>query len=400
MTQPRLSAREQGQRYAIGCHEEQPVRLIVALMALGSLWAEAGSWGPPMLMPRVPLLHGLMLPPSLETALWFGLSLCCLGFGFTWAWRTCGIIFFGLFFVAVLADVDRLSPYWFNYLCLGGALYFPKPPEHHAPNRWIRPTLTILGIQYLWAGINKINPGFLRGGFLWLTEPYILSTQLPYWAIGCLMLSPLVEVCLGIGLLFRRTLIPAAFVGVMMHLGMLVILGPLGRNYGAAVWPWNLGLLALLTIAAFKFGQKASVWKPLNPLELGFVSALMVIPVTNLFGNYMYFASYRMYTMNETTGTLYLEEGVNPDMDRGRDGVVTEVKHKVSKIDLFTWALKNGNQAIYADANIFKQSFQQFCPTNSRIARLVIKHRWSWLGQPAPETITCDTSPRLPSASR
>jgi hypothetical protein len=394
------NATDKALRRALWRTEEQPVRIILALMALGSLLAEAGSWVAQTPIPRIPIIPGIGLPQILETALWVGLSACCVGFGFTWAWRRCGLIFIALFLIAVVADVNRLSPYWFNYLCLGGALYFPKPSQSLDSNRWIRPTLTILGIQYLWAGINKVNPGFLRGGFLWFTEPYIAETQLPYWAIGCLMLLPLVEIGLGVGLFFRRTLIPAAFVGVVMHTILLIMLGPLGRNYGTAVWPWNLGLLALLVITMFKLGQNAAVWPPLQPLELAFVAVLAFIPVASLFGNYVYFASYRLYTMNDTRGTLFLEEGINPALDRERDGVTTESKRTISRIDLFSWALKNGNQPAYGDANIFKKSFQHLCPTDGRIARLVIKHRWSWLGQPTPETVTCSKSAKTSNASQ
>lgn len=402
MTQPHSAkAREQTQWRDLWHAQQQPVRAIVSLMALGSLWAEVGSWGPQMLVPRIPIIPGLSLPPSLETTLWLGLSACCLGFGFTRAWRSCGAVFAALFMIAVMTNVNRLSPYWFNYLCLGGVLYFPQPPGHRDPNGWIRPTLTILGIQYLWAGINKINPGFLNGGFLWFTELYIPSTQLPYWAIAGLMLSPLVEVCIGIGLLFRRTAIPAACVGMVMHAVLLFLLGPLGRGYGPAVWSWNLGLLALLVLAALKLRRKDTIWKPLNPLEAVLVSVLAIIPVANLFGNYMYFASYRLYTMNDTRGVLYLEEGVNPVVDHWRDTVVLEGGRQVSKIDLARWAVRSGVQTVYFDATIFRRSFVQLCPSDpERIARLVIKHRWSWLGQPAPETVVCNESLKLPSSSR
>jgi hypothetical protein len=201
--------------------------------------------------------------------------------------------------------------------------------------------------------------------------------------------------------LFRRTAILAACVGIGMHAALLIVLGPLGRNYGASVWPWNMGLLALLAIAAFKLRLSDTSWKPLIPLEIALTSTLIIVPISNLFGDYMHFASYRLYTMNDTRGALYLEEGVNPEVDRWRDGVVVEAGRKVSKIDLFNLALRNGSLTMYANASVYRRSFEHLCPTDSgRMARLVIKPRWSWAGQPTPETFVCNEPAKLPSASR
>ena len=369
-----------------------PARAVVALMALGSLWAEAGSWGV-RAYPRVPLLPGFSLPPNLERSFWVALCACCFGFGVTRAWRSCGVIFAGLFALAVVADVNRLSPYWFNYLCLGGVLYFQRADEPDS-DTWLRPTLMILGVQYLWAGINKANPAYLGGGFMWFTEPYFPPARTPVLIVIGLFLSPLIEMALGIGLFFRRSIIYAACLAAIMHAGLLVILGPLGRNWGAGVWPWNLGLLVLLAIVALKLRNSSAPWRPLNPRELMFVLVLATVPVWNLFGNGLFFASYRMYTYNETSGMLYLEENLNASVDRWRQAVVLEQGKRVSKVDLLFWAVTSGTQDVYFEAPIYKRVFLSLCPIDrNRIARLEITHRWMWSGREAPETIVCPGKP-------
>ncbi len=376
----------------VGHTEKQPVRIIVASMALGSLWAEAGSFGA-RAYPHVPLFSGFALPLDLETSVWVMLCVCCFGFGVTPAWRVCGLVFAGLFALTVMADVNRLSPYWFNYLCLGGVLYFRRSDDHDA-NGWLRPMLVVLGVQYLWAGINKANPGYLGGGFLWFVEPYFEPTKTPAWLITALFFTPLIEIALGIGLFFRRSAMYATWLGAVMHAGLVSILGPLGRNWGAGIWPWNLGLIAVLIVGALKLRNPNEIWRPLQRRELVFVLVLAIVPVFNLFGNGLYFASYRMYTNNETSGMLYLEEGLNASVDRWRDSVVVERGRRVSKIRLAFWAVMSGTQNVYFEAPILKRAFFSLCPANrDQIARLQITPRWKWTGKAASETIFCPGKP-------
>ncbi len=369
-----------------------PARAVVALMALGSLWAEAGSWGV-RAYPRVPLVPGFSLPPNLEFGFWVMLCACCFGFGVARAWKVFGLVSVGLFGLAVLADVNRLSPYWFNYLCLGGILYFQRADDPDSDG-WLRPIITILGVQYLWAGINKANPMYLGGGFIWFTEPYFPPARTPVLILIGLFLSPLIEMALGIGLFFRRSIVYAACFGTIMHAGLLFVLGPLGRNWGAGVWPWNLGLLVLLAIVALKLRNSSAPWRPLKPRELIVTLVLAGVPIFNLFGNGLYFASYRMYTYNETSAMLYLEEGLNPSVDRWRQEVVLERGRRVSKVTLMFWALTSGTRNVYMEAPVYKKAFFDLCRSDSsRIARLDITHRWTWGGTEAPETIFCPGQP-------
>jgi hypothetical protein len=372
--------------------EGQPVRLIVSLMALGSLWAEAGSFGA-RAYPHVPLLPGFVLPTNLELGFWVVLCVCCFGFGTTPAWRVYGMVFIGLFALTVMADVNRLSPYWFNYLCLGGVLYFRHSDDHDTDD-WLRPTLVILGVQYLWAGINKANPAYLHGGFLWFTEPYFEPTKTPAWLITALFFTPLIEMALGVGLFFRQSTMYATWLGVVMHAVLVIVLGPLGRSWGAGIWPWNLGLMAFLIVGALKLRNPNEIWRPLQRRELVFVLVLAIVPVFNLFGNGLYFASYRMYTNNETSGMLYLEEGLNASVDRWRDSVAVEHGRRVSKIRLAFWAVMSGTQNVYFEAPILKKAFFSLCPANrSQIARLKITPRWMWTGKVRPEIIVCPGKP-------
>src|SRR6185503_7203706 len=101
----------------------------------------------------------------------------------------------------------------------------------------------------------------------WFVAPFVGSLPQPL-AQSLLFgarLIPCIEILIGIGLWLPRCRGWAIGSAVVIHVGALICLGPLGRNYNLVVWPWNV-IMPLLACVLF-LGQSngiVSTWKSLH----------------------------------------------------------------------------------------------------------------------------------------
>jgi hypothetical protein len=105
---------------------------------------------------------------------------------------------------------------------------------------------------YIYSGIGKFNPGFLYlfwnqlffTRFLHINQA--ISTQ-PWIYYGGYIIA-LLELLFGIGLIFSKTQKLSVWMLILMHVFILVVVGPLpfGIHYNASVWPWNVLMMAHL----------------------------------------------------------------------------------------------------------------------------------------------------------
>lgn len=133
-----------------------------------------------------------------------------------------------LFALSCVADQHRLQPQVISLIvlmagCIGprGALY----ARHYMAALW------------LWAGVHKlISPEW----FGWSAWVYVHECGLPPDAayLPFAWLVALFEIALGLLALWQPRW--AAWGCVAMHLGILLTLSPLVRNFNPSVWPWNL----------------------------------------------------------------------------------------------------------------------------------------------------------------
>jgi len=129
-------------------------------------------------------------------------------------------------------------------------------------------------------------------------------------------LTPVLEIfiCAGVGFpQMRRSAIATA---VVLHGASLVLLGPLGHNINLVVWPWNIGMTALVIIL---FGSKECASLPQNLRELGrsWIGAMVVglcglLPILSYFGWWDSYFSFALYSANVPRADLYVTQSPNP----------------------------------------------------------------------------------------
>lgn len=149
-------------------------------------------------------------------------------------------------------DQNRLQPWFFNYILILFILLFFKNRLDESNNyHSVFISLQVLvALVYVFSGLQKMNSNFVNDTFNWLTEPLngFLSLRQQHIVLRFGALVPFIEFALGLGLLVKPIRFIVLPLLIMMHIIILMLLGPFGKSYNYVVWPWNLVMILLLLI--------------------------------------------------------------------------------------------------------------------------------------------------------
>lgn len=126
---------------------------------------------------------------------------------------------------------------------------------------------------YFYGGLQKLNYRFVNTDAV----PYFLSdfcsklklntrrisTEL---SVVMSVSSAIVEILISLGLLFESTQYIAVLVGLMIHVIILLAVGPLGSNDYHGIWAWNVYCMATLWILFIQIPVTDSLWYEINSL--------------------------------------------------------------------------------------------------------------------------------------
>jgi hypothetical protein len=188
----------------------------------------------------------------------------------------------------ILNDVNRLQPWLFEFAILFFAMMFynwrvDEPKDYTPVFNSIR---ICIALFYVWDGIHKMNSAYFHETWPWMMSVFepLFSHKVILFLDKAFFVVPAFEILAAVALFFstlKRIGIPVL---VFIHLVNLVCLGPLGQNYNAASWPWNIFMM-LLVYAAFagrtdsKY-SRAIVTLQYKPFYLVMILTLLV-PVFN-----------------------------------------------------------------------------------------------------------------------
>lgn len=217
--------------------------------------------------PQVPLISSLT-----ETPLWIDLAFLlvlivgwCLH-GFTQRVATGGILVVLGGAVLVLLNQHRFQP-WHYQLMIFAAIFAlddrnRSTGRYSSPNELSTKPLLSIGRSsacyvslawfvasiYIYSAWSKVDYEFLHSvgqQFLsvpaaWLGKSDWLAGEVttPRWLAA--LCIPLVELLIGLGVLFPRTRRIAGLAACVLHVGLVLILGPLGLNHSWGVLLWNV----------------------------------------------------------------------------------------------------------------------------------------------------------------
>ena len=135
---------------------------------------------------------------------------------------------------AMLIDQTRIQPGFISLaILLWGCL-----PSHRA---MMLARVHLISL-WLFSGLNKLlSPEFMTETAPWMLRAYLADA--PTWLQGNAGFVVIVaEASLGILALFPRTRKLVGVLACLVHLNILFVLSPWGRDWNAVVWPWNAAL--------------------------------------------------------------------------------------------------------------------------------------------------------------
>lgn len=249
-------------------------------------WPVWGSGFRPPLLPALPI-------PAFDVG-WPLLASLLLVLVSPFVGATAHAVVLGL---AIAMDQTRLQPEVVSIAILLFAVSGPRPllgvGRAHLVTLW------------LWAGLAKlVSPAFYSVGGPWMFRGLPLPASLDSLGdyFGPVVIA--LELGAGIASIPVRTRRLGAGLGVAVHLGALVSLGPLGHSWNAAIWPWNVALaVAALTLIAPWSESLRSEFAHSGRLSRAVIAFLAVFPAAFYVGGADAYLSHHLYSW-DTPGAV------------------------------------------------------------------------------------------------
>ena len=206
---------------------------------------------------------------------------------------------FAVLMLLVILDLNRLQVWvWMWMLLWVATLTDPKPDGRLPVHAWM-----IAGI-YVWSGLNKLTPWFSTN-FDWFCKAFSVTAPMA-GNIWLSYASGIFEMLIGPALLFGPTRRVGIWMVTLLHVYILLVIGPLGLNYNHVVWPWNVAMIGLVW---YFFNDKTPAIPQFNPAGYVLLTLVWVMPVCNIWGWWPESLSWKMYANTQREATIYSPEG-------------------------------------------------------------------------------------------
>lgn len=342
-----------------------PFRLI-AVGHLALLIATWALWTPQTAFPQVPLISIAGRLPnwvdwSLLTLLVSALSVMLVSRNLGWLkWASVAAV--GSSFGLILIDQHRLQPWAWEFAIVSVVLGCADRAMSFAAWRWV-----VIGI-YGWSAWSKIDYGFVveHGPFLLdgiCKAVHIAGTRTwPTTLRDTLAATiPAIELIIAIGLVFKLSRRVALIGSLLMHVGLLLALGPLGHGHQPGVLLWNLffiiqnGLLFWNTKGQDQATHSSEQFRlPRNQItgnQMAWlvVASAMAWPSLESFGLCDHWPAWAVYAAKPERVTLFIDEG---DAHRLPEALQRYVDAQISfgdsfRLKLDRWSLDTLRAPIY-----------------------------------------------------
>lgn len=212
-------------------------------------------------------------------------------------------------------DQNRLQPWFFNYLFILFILQFYKQRVDE-PNNFMSIFICLqilVALIYIFSGIQKLNPFFAKDTFPWMIGPLNGMLSAKHMALLSKFgkLVPWIELFTGIGLLIKPLRFIALPLVIIMHVFILLMLGPVGRSFNYVIWPWNIVmiLLCLLLYSNVKqerFFDISFLFKNVSFYLV--ILVMLVLPLLSFNNKYDSYLSSSLYSGNTHGCKLILSD--------------------------------------------------------------------------------------------
>jgi len=297
------------------------------------------------------------LPPAIHDIL-FGLSVLSLIILFIVPKNKLFIVvLLAVEILSCLLDQNRLQPW--DYLYMFTLFIFMVNPGK--PKSAVIAFSFIIVSTYFYGGLGKVNDGFLQTIWskmiLHLFLKISTKTTQQHWLLYGGLCVGFFELTAAIGLLFLKTRKVSAALLILMHLFILLFLGPFGLNYNRIIWPWNIAMILYLYFIFFKEEGIILSYKLIfSGRNIPVFIFWGILPALNLVGYWDNYLSSGLYSgklpqmlicIKDTSKCRGLKPFCKPDYRHLCNGCNT--------VDLGYWALSETNVAPYPEIRVYKK---------------------------------------------
>ena len=324
--------------------------------------------------PQVPFLRiAVQVPSAVEWLLFLGVLGSLVG-SFIWVskrgGRYCLRLFAGLLAGLILLDQHRLQPWAYQFLILSVIFAATSPRQ-----TWFMARVLTISI-YLYSALSKfdyqffttLGPDFFRPvlDLLGETGRQLDSAQLSKWT----WIFPFGELAVGLALIFPKGRSVGLWGAVLLHVGLLWILGPLGLNHQPGVLLWNLFFIVQ---AVFLFGNGTIFCRTEPPrdsatpreevtalapgaggqrLAFGVWIAALLLPLASACNLYDHWPGWQLYAPRTSRVKLELRPDLKgtlpqPWLKYWKDSEGEAAYHPWCEFDLAQWSLTELGVPIY-----------------------------------------------------
>ncbi len=352
--------------------------------------------------PLIPLvdLSAVLDVYFVNMMLLFAIGLAAIGLFLMKNKRLWLLLLLGLYSFLIIIDINRLQAWLFQYALIWGAgvwAYSNPAQGQSGINQTIYREKSALFLMqmvfiatYLWAGLNKLNVHYLGSVFNWLMGIFEWSSFLKNNQFAAVA-SVLVEIAVGVGLVFARTRRWSVILGVIMHVVILILL--IADGWNKIVYPWNVGMCAGLYLLFWNIDRQL-LWGSLKQTVITQVYAFLLFfaPILQLFGFWQYNLSNTMYSgLSLEVEFVGLDKGMGCFPAKFNNGKIYGVETDSSFIfDLDDWVMNEFEAPYYAEEWIIPVLQKKYCPCLGQYNGFIRIERASrWHKQKEQKIIPC-----------
>lgn len=301
---------------------------LLLIAATGRLWT------PQTVFPQIPFLEILCYAPGMVdvaalVAAMFGGACAVIAPKFPRVGRVGLSVLFGSLLILVLLDQHRLQPWTYELGLLILILSLST-----GSRGWSCARAIVVSV-YLWSGFSKIDPEFFHAHGQMLLDGLLqaiglssaLWSQKLRWTAAVAM--PVLEILVGLLLALPATRRWGIRLSIVLHLAILLAVGPLGLNHEPAVWLWNIWFPiqnAILFHSARRHDPTASTGatgSAIGDRMAVLVTGLAVgLPALNLIGWFDHWPSWSVYSSRPEQVRMFVHESRVGDLPAGLQSLV------------------------------------------------------------------------------
>ena len=355
-------------RLTLNTAPERQVALLVRLTAVAIACSFLLSWQlwlSSRLFPLAPISNYL---PEISYPLdyiWFLLLLALLAvIIFLPRFRKVVLTFVCLAALLSLWDQTRWQPWFYQYLFMLAALGLLVWKKNGTGD--YRAALDacrlIVASIYFWSGVQKLNITFIRetwpdiAAFL----PSSWQAAVAHFPSYLILVIPLVEIFIGLGLLTRRFRNGAVLVAIATHVVILILL--IASSENVVVWPWNAAMTLFVWILFWQ--DKETTARRIVTGKKAFQVLVLilfgVLPSLSFFGLWDSYLSSALYSGNTYQTAVYFGPGVLARLPAAIHPHVWQQSEPFF-LDMNRWAYAELRVPVYPEPRVFRQVAKRIC---------------------------------------